>query len=189
MKSDGRLALLQALNSEYRKFTRPKSAKLLALALAGFLWLLPHSAIAGDTTMAVIDLQNRSVSEIQPLLAPLLEGEEAVGGDGYTLIIKAGPARRQELRALVQKLDGRLRNLVISVLQSSHQTAEQLNAEAAVAVSPNRIRMQGMAGDTRDFDSRRTAQQLRTLEGQAAHIQAGQIRPVENVTIQGYGYG
>jgi type II secretory pathway component GspD/PulD (secretin) len=49
--------------------------------------------------------------------------------------------------------------------------------------------MQGMIGDTRDIDSQRNLQQLRTLEGQAAHIQVGTIRPIENVTVYDAGYG
>ncbi len=155
-----------------------------ALCLA---WL-QQTATADTMNMEVIDLQNRPANEIQPLLAPLLESGEAVTGDGFTLIVKANPSRQQEIRKLIQKLDGRLHNLIISVLQTSHKTAAELNTEAAVAVSPDRIQMHGMSGNTRDFDSRRTAQQLRTLEDQAAHIEIGEIRPVENVTIYGYGY-
>ena len=137
----------------------------------------------------MIGLQNRPTAEIQPLLTPLLEDGEVISGDGFNLIVKAGPARLEEIRKLIERLDGRLHNLVISVLQSSRQTAEQLNAEAALAVSSDKIQMHGMVGDTRDFDSQRSAQQLRTLEGQAAHIQTGQVRPVESIGVYNSGYG
>ncbi len=172
---------------------RPPSAPVFGFRLVRLIFIaamiLLHRTAAADTTeMEFIDLQNRPAEEIQSLLLPLLESGEAVTGDGFTLIVKASPSRQQEIRRLVQKLDGRLHNLMISVLQTSHKTADQLNAEAAIAVSPGRIQMHGMAADTRDVDSRHSAQQLRTLEGQAAHIQVGEIRPVENVTIYGYGY-
>ena len=139
--------------------------------------------------MEIIALQNRPVTEIQPLLSPLLEGNEVVTGEGFNLIIKASPNRLENIRKLVKQLDTQLHNLNISVLQTSQKTAEQLNAEAAIAASPSTIRMQGMAADTSDFHSRRTAQQLRTLEGRPAHIQVGQVRPIENAAIYNSGYG
>jgi len=146
-------------------------------------------AMADNAVIEVITLQNRPVEEIQPLLTPLLDAGEAASGDGFNLIIKASPERLENLRNVIDRLDARLHNLIISVLQSSQQSADQLNAEAGLVVTPSALRMRGMSGDTRDFDSRRTSQQLRTLEGQPAHIQIGQIRPVENVTIYNMGYG
>lgn len=146
-------------------------------------------ALAEETVIDIISLQNRPAVEVQPLLMPLLEANEAVTGDGFNLIIKARPERLENIRNIVGHLDTRLHNLMISVLQSSNKSAEQLNAEAFVAATPSTVRMHGMSQDTRDFDSRQTAQHLRTLEGQPAHIQIGQIRPVETVTIyNGYGY-
>lgn len=146
-------------------------------------------AMAEEAVIEVISLQNRPAAEIQPLLMPLLDANDAVTGDGFNLIIKASPERLENIRSIVEHLDTRLHNLMISVLQSSNKSAEQLNAEAFVVATPSTLRMHGMSGDTRDFDSRRTAQQLRTLEGQPAHIQVGQIRPVETVTIYNRGYG
>jgi len=139
--------------------------------------------------MEIIALQNRPVADIQPLLTPLLEANEVATGEGFNLIIKASPERLSDIRGLIEQLDTRLHNLNISVLQTSNKTADQLNAEAAIAVTPTTVRMRGMTGDTRYYDDRRTAQQLRTLEGQPAHIQVGQIRPVENISIYNYGYG
>ncbi|WP_230874720.1 type II and III secretion system protein [Methylomonas sp. LL1] len=151
--------------------------------------MLQNQVIADDSVMEVLELRNRPASEIQPLLLPLLEAGEVVNGNGFNLIVKTNPERMQTLRGLVKQLDTRLHNLTISVLQSSHRSAEQLNAEAAIAISRSTTRMQGMVGDTSDLDSRQTAQQLRTLEGQAAHIQVGAVRPVQNITVYDSGYG
>ncbi len=139
--------------------------------------------------MQVITLQNRPASEIQPLLTPLLEATDVVTGSGFDLIVKTTPERLESILALIDQLDGRQHNLLISVLQSSHKTAEQLNAEAAIAASSSTIRMQGMGGDTRNIDNRHATQQLRTLEGRPAHIQTGQQRPVEHITVYDSGYG
>ncbi|MGY6276382.1 type II and III secretion system protein [Methylomonas sp. MgM2] len=147
--------------------------------------LFQNLAVADSMVTEIIALQNRPVAEIQPLLAPLLDANEVATGDGFNLIVKASPERLEEIRKLIDRLDTRPHNLLISVLQTSNQTADQLNAEAAIAASPSTIRMHGMAADTREFASQRTAQQLRTLEGQPAHIQVGQVRPVQNYH---YGY-
>lgn len=151
--------------------------------------LLQCNIRADDSVIEVIGLRNRPAAEIQPLLAPLLEANEVVSGDGFNLIVKAGPQRLETLRGLIGQLDTRLHNLLISVMQNSHQSADQLNAAAAIQLSNRSIRMRGMSGDTRNIDQQRTTQQLRTLEGQAAHIEAGNIRPVENIGIYGNTYG
>jgi len=158
---------------------------VIGLSLA----LFQNLARADDSVMEVITLQNRPVTEIQPLLSPLLESNEAITGEGFNLIVKAQPNRLESIRSLVKQLDTRLRNLNISVLQTSNKSAEQLNAEAAIAATPSAIQMHGMTGDTRDVNSQRTAQQLRTLEGQPAHIEVGQIRPVENYSMYNSRYG
>ena len=142
-----------------------------------------------DTVMEVIPLHNRPAEEIQPLLMPLLEDGDVINGNGFNLIVKTNPERLENLRNLIEKLDTRLHNLMVSVLQDSHKTAEQLNAEAAIIIATPAIRLQGMAADTRDVGRQQTAQKIRTLEGQAAHIQTGQQRPIESVTVYNSGYG
>lgn len=154
-----------------------------------FLLLFQQPAWTEDNAIEVISLQNRSAEEIQSLLVPMLENGETVTGNGFDLIVKSQPERFEAIRKLTRQLDRRQHNLLISVLQNSHKSAEQLNAEVAVQISSKSIRMQGMTGDTRDADSQRNMQHILTLEGQAAHIQTGTIRPIENVTVYDSGYG
>jgi hypothetical protein len=47
--------------------------------------------------------------------------------------------------------------------------------------------MRGLSAGTRSLSNNQSQQQIRTLEGQAAHIQTGQVKPVQNVTAYGYG--
>ncbi|MGR8931594.1 MAG: type II and III secretion system protein [Gammaproteobacteria bacterium] len=144
--------------------------------------------VANDERIEIIGLQNRPAAEVQTLLQPLLETGEGISSDGFNLIVKASPDRLETIRSLVETLDAPLHNLMISVLQNSQKSADQLNAEAAIVASPDTIRMHGMVGDTRDLQSQRSVQQLRTLEGQAAHIQVGQLRPIQNLSSYSYGY-
>lgn len=153
------------------------------------LILLSGVAYAGDSVMEVIPLQNRPAAELQPLLAPLLEGDDRVIDDGSSLIIKAAPARMEAIKKLIAQLDGKLNNLVVSVLQSNSKTAAELNAEAAIAASPSGIAMHGMVADTRELSGNQTTQSVRTLEGQAAYIKTGQVRPMTNTNVYGSGYG
>lgn len=156
--------------------------------LAGLL-LLTGLAFADESVMEVIPLANRPASEVQSLLAPLLDAEDRVIDNGSSLIVKTSAAKLGEIRALVRKLDTRLSNLIISVLQTSNKTAAELNAAAAIAASPDAIRMHGMVGSTEELENRQQHQQLRTLEGQPAHIKTGQVRPVQNYSVYGSGYG
>jgi len=153
------------------------------------LLALSGVAYADNTVIEEIPLYNRPASEIQPLLQPLLEDGDRLIDNGSSLIVKTTPARLESIQALVKKLDARLNNLVISVLQSTNKTAAELNAEAAMAVSPSGIAMRGMVGDTRDLRSNQANQVLRTLEGQAAHISTGQVRPVQNYSVYSSPYG
>ena len=168
----------------------PLWKKLKQVLLTSFLLVFfQQTALAEDNVIEIISLQNRPAAEIQELLAPMLENGEVVTGNGFDLIVKSRLERLESIRKVTQQLDRRQHNLIISVLQNSHKSASQLNAEAVVQASTKSIRMQGMIGDTRNIDSQRNMQQLRTLEGQAAHIQLGTIRPIENVTVYDSGYG
>ncbi|MCQ8183127.1 type II and III secretion system protein [Methylomonas sp. SURF-1] len=160
--------------------------KAAGLALALLAW---QTALADEPAMEVIPLANRPASEILPLLAPLLDADDRVVDNGSSLIVRTRPDRLEAIQSLVRKLDARLSNLVISVLQTSSKTAAELNAEAAIAVSPDAIRMRGMVGNTADLENRQQHQQLRTLEGQPAIIRTGEVRPVHNYNVYQYGYG
>lgn len=162
---------------------------LFQLIVAFYLSISQNVAVADTANIEVISLQNRPAAEVQAVLAPFLEAGEVVSGNGFQLIVKASPARLESILPLIQRLDSRVHNLLVSVIQNSYKTAAQLNAEASISTSPSGIGMHGLNADTRNIANKRHAQQLRTLEGQAAHIQIGQIRPIDNVMIYGSGYG
>lgn len=160
--------------------------KLISCLFCGYF---ANGLVKAQPVIEVISLQNRSGFEMEALLTPLLETGDVVNADGFNLIVKSSPEQLDKIRKLIEKLDTRLHNLLISVQQTSHKTAEQLNAESSLAISTGQIRMQGIVADTRDLDSLNTKQQIRILEGQPAHIQFGQMRPITNVNVYNSGYG
>ncbi|PPD22556.1 MAG: type II and III secretion system protein [Methylomonas sp.] len=154
-----------------------------------WVWLLAWAVsqvMASETVMDIIATQNRPASEVAALIQPMLEADDRIVADGFNLIIRAPAERIEAIRQLVQQIDKRQRNLVITVLQDSHNSADELNARAAIGLSGQGVQMRGFVADTRDIDQLRTTQHIRTLEGQAAHIRVGQVRMVDRVGIQGF---
>lgn len=147
---------------------------------------LASVALAEDMAMEVIPLSNRPASELSELLMPLLDAEDKVIDNGASLIVKTRRSKLAEIKTLIQKLDTRLNNLTISVLETSVTTAEALNAEATLNANTNGIRMRGMIANTDDTQDERQYQQLRTLEGQAAYIKAGRLHPVQDFSVSTY---
>ena len=160
-----------------------------------FLSLFSISS-ANETVMEVIPLHNRPASELLPLIGPLLENSERIIDNGSNLIVKASPARLEEISLLINKLDTGLSNLSITVIQSKTATAEDLNASANIRLhipldNPSKPygRIRGRYANTEELDSNDSTQVIRTLEGQAAYIKIGKIYPVHDYTVSGWGYG
>ena len=169
--------------------------KLLSLI---FIALLTNISFAGETMTEVIPLFNRPASEVIPLISPLLEDTDRVIADGSNLIVKSAPERLGELIMLIDKLDAPLNNLIITVIQSRHATARELNAAARVNLKlPRNNQLKPGAGitghyyQTNDQNSNESTQIIRTLEGNPAHISVGNSYPIQNIQIynSGYGYG
>ncbi len=160
--------------------------------------LLCNISFAADTTTEVIPLFNRPASEILPIIGPLLEDSDRVIANGTSLIVKTAPERLGDLIMLIDKLDTPLNNLMITVIQSRHTTAEELNSAARAnlklpgndQLNPS-ARITGHYYHTDDQNSNESTQTIRTLEGNTAHISVGKTYPIQNYQIynSGYGYG
>ena len=173
-----------------RLFWSIEMLKILLLFLS-----LSSLSSANETVMEVIPLHNRPASELIPLIGPLLEGSEHIIDNGSNLIVKASPARLEEIKLFITKLDTNLSNLSITVMQSKTTTAEELNAAANIRLHipldhPSNLSgiIRGRYANTADLDSNNTTQVIRTLEGQAAYIKTGKIHPVHDYTVSGWGY-
>jgi len=169
--------------------------KLLSLI---FITLLNNISFAAETIIEFITLYNRPASEIQPLISPMLEDTDRVMADGSNLIVKTTPERLNEIKKFINNLDTRLNNLIITVIQSRHTTAEELNAAARVNLnipiddlSKSSGRITGHYDRAKIQNANESTQTIRTLEGNSAYITVGKTYPIQNVQIynSGYGYG
>ena len=100
-----------------------KSYTFFAIALA---LLFQSNIYAQNFDLDIINLQNRSAEEILPLLQPFLIPEAAVTARGYKLIIKSTPENLVEIRKLINELDTKLRQLIITV-SIGRQEEQQIN--------------------------------------------------------------
>lgn len=164
--------------------------KLLTLI---FISLLNSSAFAADTIIEVIPLTNRPAFEILPLLAPLLGDTAQLIDNGSNLLVKTTPDQLAEIKSIVKQLDVRQSNLVITVMQSSQTTADELNAAASVQLNvpvddPSRSsgRIIGHLYQTQDKNDNENTQTVRTMEGVPALIKVGNIYPIQNFSVFGY---
>ncbi|MDO9105329.1 MAG: hypothetical protein Q7U57_10245 [Methylovulum sp.] len=152
--------------------------------------------LAAQTTMEVIPLLNRSASDIQPLLSPLLEYTDWVGADGANLVVKTSPERLAQIKALIEKLDTPQHNLIITVILSKHMTADRTNAKVRRQPdnSGHKQPASGINSDshyyqTQDSNGLESTQTIRTLEGNTAYIRTGHTYPVENLRLSTGAYG
>lgn len=160
--------------------------KIALRSLLLCLLMLGMSLAVAAQDIAVIQLRNRPAEDLQPLLLPMLNGNDSLVPNHMQLIIKADPATIREIRGLVEQLDRRPHRLLISVAQGTNITAESLNAGIGVGTGPHGgVRVQGGIAASGRQHANRASQTVQTLDGQLAMIQAGEDVP----SRQGYGYG
>jgi type II secretory pathway component GspD/PulD (secretin) len=170
-----------------RSFTLKKFLVLI------FITLLGNSAFAAETIIEVIPLTNRPAFEIVPLLAPLLGNTAQLIDNGSNLLVKTTPDRLAEIKAIVNQLDVRMNNLLISVIQSRSTTADELNAIARAQLNVSGDdplksggRIIGHLYQTQDKSADESTETVRTLEGVPAHIKMGKAYPRQNFSAFGY---
>lgn len=166
--------------------------KIILIALA----LYSVNTHAEEMVVEILSLNNRSASEIQSLISPLLEESETLIANGSRLIIKATPTRQKELKNLLSKLDKPLVNLTITVVQTKTKTAEELNASASIGFnnskhrpSPSAINASSYFTQTDKKNSTDRTQVISTVEGKSAYIKTASTHPVQNITVHDSGYG
>ncbi|MFN2310178.1 MAG: secretin N-terminal domain-containing protein [Gammaproteobacteria bacterium] len=144
-------------------------------------------AVAADR-IEIIPLKHRSAEEIMPLLRPLLDPNEALSGTGFQLIVRATPARHEELRRLVAQLDAAVRQLRISVRRAAWEEIERERTQARLVIGTDgqgvEARGRAIVRSTRDQGGERNHYQVTTLEGTPAFIHTGEAFPLPNQSVQ-----
>jgi hypothetical protein len=160
----------------------------IVLICLSILWLTVHAA-----EMETIRLQHRLPDEVAMLVKPLLQPDERIVPSPNGLIVLAEPSRINEIRRLVDQLDRRSVQFVVSVVQSDSLSVEQLNAqigfEAQLPLNNPRDwrgRVDGVFNHSQTDRSIDTHQTLNVLEGHPAYIEVGEEQPVSIVESDGY---
>ena len=131
-------------------------------ALLAALCLLAPPVATGDE-IAVIPLRHRTVGQVVPILQPLIDPGGALSGMGDSLIVRSSPENIEQLRQVLSAIDTAPRTLMISVRQGNRAAADLRGAGVDVHVG-------------REHDD--VLQQVKTLEGNPAHIAIGQSLPI-----------
>jgi low affinity Fe/Cu permease len=145
------------------------------------------------TEITTIQLQHRLSEEVVSLVRPLLQPNERIVANSNGLILMAKPQRITEIRSLIEQLDRRSKQFVISVVQSEQLTAEELNAQVDIEahVPLDKLdnwqgRISGSLNRSHDDHSIRVRQKLKVLEGHSGIIEVGEEHPVSVTERDGY---
>jgi len=158
------------------------------------LLLLHSSALLAGDPMEIIQLKARTVSEVIPIIKPMLEPNDSVTGMNNQLIIRAKPERIAEVKKILERIDRPARKLIIYVRQGASYNLNRDGVSADIDAKlgrhsrittgkttrpgSTRIRIRS-AGTRNQLDS---TQHIQTLEGKPAFIATGKSVPIDEQT-------
>ncbi len=175
--------------------------RILGYSFIIFLLFVPE--VIAQVRLEVIPLRNRMVEEVIPIIRPMLKRNESVTGMNQQLIVRATPRKLREIKGLLEQIDGRLKNLRITVKQGLRSQLNRKEREVSgevpigdsgrIIINPeikggviieNRSAkgaVRGRISDRESFLDEMNTQVVTTLEGNAATIYIGQQVPF-NIT-------
>ncbi len=180
---------------------------------AAFAGLMAALALAQQSVLEVITLRYRTADQIIPLLEPFIDRSGSLSGMQNQLIVRTSPANLAELRKIIDQVDARPRQLLVTVRQDVDLATARRETDlsgrvgigdsAGIAVPGSRGRneglvVQGGSGDTfvrgriaaRDVvASDANTQRVQVLEGNVAFIRIGQSVPVPSRQVVQTPYG
>jgi type II secretory pathway component GspD/PulD (secretin) len=129
-----------------------------------WLWLalLLAAGAAWAQTLEIITLKYQTAEQVLPQLRPLLEPGAGITGAGNKLFLRSSPRNKQDILRVLEVIDREPRRLLISVRQEG-----QADLQGA-----------GTLYGSRGVGSDNVSQQVQTIEGGRAFIQAGRSQPV-----------
>ncbi len=161
--------------------------------------LLTAPEVIAQQKLEVIPLRNRMVEEIVPIIRPLLGRNETVTGMRQQLIVRASTRKLREIKSLLKKIDGQLKNLRITVkqgLKSQLKVRETgvrgevpIGDSSRVIITPGKkggVVVENKSGkgsvrarlsERESFLDEMNTQVVTTLEGKPATIYIGQQVP------------
>ena len=180
------------------KFGAIKTSAVGCLVLA-FVVSLPAS-FAQAQDLQVIELRHRLAADVIPIVEPLLESGGVITGRDGTLFVRTSPANLAQIRQVVDALDRKPRQLLVTVRQGTvaDVSSGQVRGSATIgggdvqagvnrppAAEPGAsvaTSYRTQRGDSHNVSS------VRALEGMETFISIGQSVPV-NTTQVSRGWG
>jgi type II secretory pathway component GspD/PulD (secretin) len=145
------------------------------------LLLLFSFPAAAQQELEIIQLRNRTVDQIVPVLSPLLEPGGSVSGMNDQIILRASRRNITQIREVLATLDTPPRNLVISVSNDISQENESAGAALSGRIELGQggnTRIRGRAYETVSSGSRNSNQRIQVMEGGSGYLMVGQSVPV-----------
>lgn len=131
--------------------------------------------------LEIIQLRNRTVDQIVPVLSPLVEPGGSVSGMNDQIILRASRRNIEQIRQVLATLDTAPRNLLIRVSNDLSQENEREGAALSGRIEmgeDGNTRIRGRAYDTVSSGSRNTSQRIQVMEGGSGYIMVGRSVPV-----------
>lgn len=158
---------------------------MIKILLILLLFSLPAAA---ETVFKIFTLQHRFASDLLPVISPMVGADGLANGIDNQLIIRADPARMQEIEAVVAKLDAARVNRRITVSNSNNL---QTQRERVVASGSKKVGKVTIGNDrsaipnsgrvdieNNSSNNRQNSSQfINVLDGERAFIRVGQIVP------------
>ena len=168
----------------------------LALALAALL----SAIVAQAQEMQVIELRHRLAADVIPIVQPLLEPGGVITGMDGMLFVRTSPANLAQIREVLNALDRKPRQLLVSVRQGTVADVSSGQVRGSATIGGGDVQ----AGVNRppatepgasvgvnyrtQRDDANNVSSVRTLEGMETYISIGQSVPV-NTTQVSRGWG
>lgn len=143
------------------------------LMLLLLLFSLPAAA---QQELEIIQLRNRTVDQIVPVLRPLLEPGGSVSGMNDQIILRASRRNIAQIREVLAALDTPPRNLIIRLSNDISQESEREGAALSgrIELGPGgNTRIRGRAYDTVSSGSQNTSQRIQVMEGGSGYLMVG----------------
>jgi Bacterial type II/III secretion system short domain/Bacterial type II and III secretion system protein len=174
--------------------------------------LVVAPALAQQSVLEVITLKYRTAEQVIPLVQPFVDRDGSISGMQNQLIVRTSPANLAEIRKILDQVDARPRQLLITVRQDVDLATARREAglsgrvgvgdSASIAVPGSRGRNDGLVvkGGGNTFVRGRIAahdvsasdantQRVQVLEGNVAFIRVGQSVPVPSQQVVQTPYG
>jgi hypothetical protein len=129
-------------------------------------------------SLEVIDLKYRTAPEVIPVLQPLVEQGGALTGQDYKLFVRTSPANLRQLRAALERIDRRPKQLLVSVRRSTEQEVERERAQGSAVVSNRGAAVAVNATNSNARDRSDGVASVQVIEGNSALISSGSDVPI-----------